>query len=115
VLVAKQGDIFFYDFGPRTDARIEGPHFVVVVQSDALNRLPNYSLSVVVPLSSTGRRSATHVPLEPDKQNGLVHTSYAKCEQVFTFPVERLKDPRGSLSSGHMYMVREALRITLGL
>jgi len=114
-LAASHGDIFFLDFGPRNDARIEGPHYLVVVQANALNELPNYPLTIVTPISSTGRRSGTHVKLEPESKNGLAHTSFVKCEQILTIAAYRLTDKRGALSLTDLYRVKEALRITLGL
>ena len=88
---------------------------MVVVQSNPLNRVPNYPLSIVVPLSSTGKPAATHIRIEASESNGLDHTSFAKCEQILTVPASDLKDRRGTLSPNDLYRIKEGLRISLGL
>ena len=112
---AEQGDIFDYDFGPKQDSRMEGPHPCVVVQTDHLNRVAEYQLSIIVPLSTKGRNSPSHVRVEPSEDNGLRAISFAKCEQIYTVPKEGLITKRGRLSAKDIYRVKEALRAVLSL
>ena len=111
----EQGDIFDYDFGPRSDNRQEGKRPALVIQSDRLNELPNYGLTVIVPLTTKGRPSPTHVSLEPSQLSGLTALSFAKGEQLFTVPVEELGQRRGNISKHELFRVKEALRIVLEL
>jgi len=111
----EQGDIFNFDFGPQHDNRQEGIRSALVVQTDFLNRLDAYSLTIVVPLSRSGRPSPSHVRIEPSKDNGLTDVSFAKCEQIYTVPRDMLADKRGSLSQGDLFAVKEALRLVLSL
>ena len=81
-----RGQIYYIDFGPKQHGNraIEGKHFAVVLQNEKLNRLPDYGLVVLVPITSKKRPSPSYVEIEPTKANGLSVVSFAKCEQVFT-------------------------------
>ena len=112
----KRGDVVQFDFGPRSDSRMEGPHPAIIVQTDLINSITNYSLTILVAVSSVGKEmSPSHVKLEPSEENGLTNTCFAKCEQVFTVPKDQIKEVRGSLSKGEVYRINEALRVVLSL
>ena len=111
----KLGDVFDYDFGPQRDNRQEGMRPAVVVQTNLLNQVDGYSLTIVVPLSRTGRPSPSHVRIEPSAANGLTDVSFAKCEQIYTVSRKGLRQRRGELSPGDLYAVKEALRVVLEL
>lgn len=110
-----QGDIFNFDFGPQHDSRMEGPHPALVVQTDLLNRIAGYELVVIVPLSTKGRNSPSHVALSPSNENGLSELSFAKCEQIYTVPKSGLLQKRGALSQSDLYKVKEALKLVLSI
>lgn len=110
-----QGDVFDFDFGPRGDNRQEGVRPALVIQTDLLNRVEAYSLTIVVPISRKGRPSPSHIRIEPSASNGLTDVSFAKCEQIYTVPRTALKQRRGSVDSGTLYSVKEALRNVLDL
>lgn len=111
----KRGEVYDFDFGPQSDSRMEGPHPAVVVQTDLLNQVEGYSLTIVVPLSTKGRKSASHVSIAPSHENGLDAQSFAKCEQIYTVPTLLLRKRRGQLSKADLYQVGEALKIVLSL
>lgn len=111
----ERGQIFDYDFGPRTDSRQEGKRPVLVLQTDLLNRVQGYGLTIVVPFTTKGRPSPSHVRCEPSTENGLTATSYAKCEQIFTVPISDLGSPRGRLSREDLFAVTEAVKVVLAL
>lgn len=113
--MAERGEVYDYDFGPQLDSRQEGVRPALVVQTDLLNRVTGYGLTLAVPLSRKGRPSPSHIRLEPSVENGLDDVSFAKCEQIFTVPIEGLRRRRGRIAIPDIYRVNEALRVVLGL
>ena len=111
----RQGDIYDFDFGPQRDNRQEGLRPAAVIQTDLLNQVSGYSLTILVPLSRSGRQSPSHVRIEPSEENGLTDLSFAKCEQIFTVPKSQLRAKRGSLSAQGLYSLKEALRNVLAI
>lgn len=109
----KRGDIFSYDFGPQVDSRQAGLRPALIVQTDMLNDLDGYPLTVVVALSTKGRKSPTHVSIKPTKTNGLAQLSFAKCEQIYTVPKGNLMEKHGTLEPQDLRQVDEALVIVL--
>ena len=111
----ERGQLYDFDFGPRKDGRIEGPHSVVIVQTDKLNRLERYALTIVVPVTSKKRESPTYVELQPGSERGLTPTSYAKCDQIYTLPKSELGPLRGQVSKTELYQIGEAVRLVTGV
>lgn len=111
----ERGQIYDYDFGPRHDSRQEGVRPALVVQSDLLNRVLGYGLTIVVPLTSKGRPSPSYVRFDPSDENGLDAVSFAKCEQPYTVAASDLRRMRGKVSRQDMFRVGEALRVVLSL
>lgn len=111
----EQGAIFDHDFGPRQNHLQEGPRPVVVIQSDALNRVENYSNVIVVPLTTRERKAATYASIAPSRENGLDRPSWAICNQIFTIDRSELKAKRGKLQPADFFAIKEGLRIALSL
>ena len=111
----KQGEVYDFDFGPRLDNRQEGKRPALVVQTDLLNQVDGYALTIIVPLSTKGRPSPSHVELQISSENGLDRVSYAKCEQLYTVPKAGLITRRGTLNATDLYRIKEALRLVLAL
>jgi len=88
----------------------------VVVQTDHINRVPNYSLTTVVPLSTKGsERIPSHAKVASSAINGLTSDSFAKCEQIQTVPQAHLRSHLGGLSAVEMARVDATLKKTLAL
>ena len=111
----ERGQIFDFDFGPQPDSRQEGKRPAMVVQTNHLNQLPNYGLTLIGPLSTKGRPSPSHVRIEPTPENGLNDVSFAKCEQIYTVPVNTLGRLRGIAAKDTQFAINEALRTVLSL
>lgn len=111
----RQGDVFDFDFGPQSDNRQEGKRPALVVQTDLLNQVDGYLLTIVVPLSTKGRSSPSHVQIEPTAGNGLSATSFAKCEQIYTVPKAALLSKKGAVGPAELFRIKEALRAVLAL
>ncbi len=113
-MLTERGQVYGFDFGPRPDSRIEGPHSVVVVQSDKLNKLERYTLTIVVPVTSKKRESPTYVELQPGSESGLAVVSYAKCDQIYTVPKSELGSLKGKVSKTELSQIGEALSLVTG-
>jgi mRNA interferase MazF len=111
----ERGGVYWHDFGVPSDSRQAGLRPALVVQSDALNRIRGYALTVVVPLTSRERAAATYVKIEPSERNGLRNVSWAICNQVYTIPKAELIDKAGRVSQEVLGAVDLALMITLGV
>ncbi|MCH7945375.1 MAG: type II toxin-antitoxin system PemK/MazF family toxin [Armatimonadetes bacterium] len=113
-MLTERGQLYGFDFGSRRDNRIEWPHSVVIVQTDKLNRLENYKLTIVVPVTSKKRESPTYVELQPGGESGLTLVSYAKCDQIYTLPKSELGALKGRVSKTELYQIGEAVGLVTG-
>lgn len=111
----EQGDLFWYDFGPRQDHLQEGPRPVLVVQSNGLNVIFGYPNVIIVPVTTKEKQSATYAKLEPTTESGLDRISWAIGNQLFTIDKGRLGAKLGHISRSELYVVKECLRISLAL
>ncbi|HSI73413.1 MAG TPA: type II toxin-antitoxin system PemK/MazF family toxin [Fimbriimonas sp.] len=107
--------LFRHDFGPRRNSIQEGPRPLVVVQTDALNKLDGYPLVIVVPLTTKRKPSATFVQIEPSEQNQLTSTSWAITNQVFTIAKDDLREPIGRVSKTELYGIKDGLKIAFAI
>jgi mRNA interferase MazF len=114
-LKIEQGDVFDYNFGPRQNNLQEGARPVLIVQTDALNRVEGYGNVIVVPLTTKERPSATYVKIEPTRENGLDRTSWAITNQVFTVGKNDLERKRGTITKEGIYAVKNGLKICLSI
>jgi mRNA-degrading endonuclease toxin of MazEF toxin-antitoxin module len=111
----EQGEVYRFDFGPQQQHLQEGKRFLVVVQTDALNRIDGYHLVMVVPTTTKGRPSPSYAKIEPSEANGLTQTSFAICNQVQTFDKARLLQRVGKISKADLYLVKEALKVAFAI
>lgn len=115
-MAAERGEVWLCDFDQHPDSRQNGVRPCVVVQTDHLNRVSNYTLTIVVPLSTKGsEKIPSHAKIAPNATNGLTEVSFAKCEQIQTIPRSHLAKRLGELSAADMADVAGALRKTLTL
>jgi mRNA interferase MazF len=103
-----RGDVYRVAFGEAKGHELRGPHYAVVVQSDA------YPLSTVlmVPLSSSARPTSWRVPVE------IAGTrTYALVEQTLAVDVEtRLREWVTSIAgTEEMAQIDQELAMILGL
>jgi mRNA interferase MazF len=84
-----------------------------VASADLFNRGPA-GLVVVLPITSTVRRLALHVPLRPP-EGGLKVESSILCDAVRSVSQERLLRRWGAVSDVTMAAVEERLRALLAL
>lgn len=111
----EQGQIFRHDFGPRQNHLQEGPRPIVVIQTDALNRLDGYPNVIVVPLTTKEKKSATYAKVEPSAENALNRTSWAIANQIFTLDKGDLKESLGYVTPTELYNIKESLKVSLNI
>src|SRR5438093_13548308 len=86
----RRGDLYWVDWSPGRGSEQTGTRPVLVIQTDAANRNPNYPNTIVLTVTSVRRDVPTHVGLEPSEYNDLKHLSFVKCEQIMTIDKDRL-------------------------
>ncbi len=104
-----RGEIYLVQFPEETKARP-----ALIVSPDVRNRLANDV--IVVPLTTKGHPSITHVFLEAG-EGGLRLLSIAKCEQVTTVPKFTLqRGPLGGqVSLVRMHEIERAIMRAIGV
>jgi mRNA-degrading endonuclease toxin of MazEF toxin-antitoxin module len=110
-----RGDIHIAELHDRGGSAIRGPHPVVVVQTDRLQRS---STVVVVPLTSAARAAEFEPPFLVQvlaRASGLPRDGWAKCDQPLTIPIDLLGGRLGRLDPETIDRMDDALRFVLGL
>ena len=113
-MTVHRGDIFYADLSPVVGSEQGGIRPVLIVQNDVGNK---YSPTVIAAAitSQTGKaKLPTHITLNAEKC-GLSKDSVVLLEQVRTLDKHRLKERMGSLDSGSMTRINQALSISFGL
>ena len=112
----RRGQIWDVDWSPSRGSGQGGVRPALVIQNDRGNTSERFPNTIVATISTKGRDIPFHVRLEPDDQNGLLETSWVKCEQVLTISKTRLiRTSRGSLSPAQLEEVARALKLSLEL
>src|SRR5258708_13760691 len=112
----RKGEIYRIDWSPGRGSEQTGNRPTVGVQSDAGKSNPNYTNTIVVAISKSGRPAPFHVRVESTVKNKLsISPSFIKCEQLMTISKERLTDYIGDLDLGDMQRVDRALKKVMDL
>ena len=109
----KRGDVYMADLDPVIGSEQGGVRPVLIIQNDKGNR---YGTTVIVAAITSRRKKEylpTHVPVE-EGEGGLSKASLVLAEQLRTIEKSRLLRFLGTLSTGAMARVSDALRISLG-
>lgn len=110
----KRGEIYYADLSPVVGSEQGGIRPVLIVQNDVGNKFS----PTVIAAAITSQRDKNNLPthIEVDAQNcGLAKDSVVLLEQVRTIDKRRLKEKMGSLDTGDMGKVNQALSISFGL
>lgn len=114
IMVVKRGDIYYADLSPVVGSEQGGVRPVLIVQNDVGNK---YSPTVIA-AAITSQSDKTNLPthIEVDAGNcGLAKDSIVLLEQVRTIDKRRLREKMGTLDTGDMGKVNEALSVSFGL
>ena len=110
-----RGEVWEVNLDPTIGSEIKKVRPCVVVNRDALARLP---LRIIVPLTEWDPRfgsAAWHVPIDASAENGLTKKSSADTFQVRSISVDRLIRRLGVLSPSTMQAISEGLSLSLAL
>lgn len=108
------GDVVDLDLGPPTGREAGDRHPAIVVTAQrVLDADP--SVVQVVPLTSTVRRFASEIELEPDADNGLLERSAAQCQHLRSVSTTRTDQVRGNVGAVHLRHIRETLGVLLDI
>lgn len=111
----KRGDIYFIDWSPSRGSEQNGIRPSLILQTDKGNSNNNYPNTIVVTISTKGRKIPFHIELKPNTTNGLTEISYVKCEQILTVSKERLYKKIGEISETEIQKVEKAVKLVLGM
>lgn len=111
-MLIKRGDIFFADLDPVVGSEQGGIRPVLVVQNNIGNR--HSPTLVVLPLSTAKKHYLpTHIHIH--SSTTLPKDSIILAEQIRTIDRSRLQSYIGSLDSGMMNKINEAMKISIGV
>ncbi|MBO7368680.1 MAG: type II toxin-antitoxin system PemK/MazF family toxin [Clostridia bacterium] len=112
-MMIKRGELYYADLSPVVGSEQGGIRPVLVVQNDVGNRYSHTVIAVAVTSKLEKARLPTHIELTGECF-GLSRNSVILLEQIRTLDKRRLKDRIGSLPTGVMERVDDALKISLG-
>ena len=107
------GEVFIADLGEPTGHEQGYRRPAVVVSPARYNTMPS-EMVVVVPLTSTNRGLAHHVPLDHVRA-GLDKPCVARCEDVRSLSKARLSRFLGKVTTDDLHEIREMVRVLLDL
>ncbi len=111
----KRGEVWQVNLDPTIGAEIQKIRPCVIVNQNALARLP---LKIIIPLTSWDERFTNapwHVRINPTQQNGLKIESSADTFQVRSISEKRLVKQIGTLVPDVLVKINKALSISLAL
>ena len=97
----RRGEVWYGDLDPTRGHEQAGTRPVLIVSDNNLNSSAA-GLVIAVPFTTRERRVPFHVEVQPP-EGGLKQRSFAKCEDVRSLSVERLKSRIG-------YVTEETLK-----
>ena len=105
------------DFNPARGSEQAGERPALVIQNDVGNANDRYPNTIVLAMSTKGKRVPFHVRIDPARSNGLREITFVKCEQILTIAKARLKGkgPAGRVSAGQLRQVEAATLLAIGI
>lgn len=110
----RRGEIWLVDFDPAAGSEIAKRRPAVVVNDDAVGRLP---LRIVVPITDWKERYGDFVwftRLEPTPENGLVKVSGADSFQVKSISIRRFQRRVGRVTAWQIQNIVDAIALCIG-
>ena len=109
----KRGELYYADLSPVVGSEQGGVRPVLVVQNDTGNKYSPTIIAAAVTSKIHKARLPTHIELP--SAFGLAKDSVILLEQIRTIDKRRLREKMGSLDTGEMGKVNEALSVSFGL
>ena len=110
----KRGDIYYADLSPVVGSEQGGIRPVLIIQNDVGNRYSPTVIAAAITSRQSKTKLPTHIPIEAGGC-GLQKDSVVLLEQVRTLDERRLKEKMGSVDTGAMKAVNQALSVSFGL
>ena len=110
----KRGEIYYADLSPVIGSEQGGVRPVLIVQNDIGNRHSPTVIAAAITSQKDKAKLPTHIPVSADSC-GLTKDSIVLLEQIRTIDKRRLKDKMGTLDTGSMTQINNALQISFGL
>jgi mRNA interferase MazF len=110
----KQGEIWLIDLEPTIGAEMKKTRPAVIVNDDALGRLP---LKIIVPLTDWKENYSVApwmIPITPSAQNGLVKKSSIDCFQIRSVSETRLIKRLGHITFAENLLIQEGIAKVIG-
>ena len=110
----KQGEIWLIDLDPTVGAEMKKTRPAVVVNDDALGRLP---LKIIVPLTDWKDHYSVApwmIPISPSAQNGLTKKSSIDCFQIRSVSETRLLKQIGHITFAEILTIQEGIAKVIG-
>jgi mRNA interferase MazF len=113
----RRGEIWYVDFNPARGSEQAGKRPALVIQNGAGNASGRYPNTIVLAMSTRGKRVPFHVRIDPAKSNGLRETTFVKCEQILTIAKARLSGerPLGRVSASQLRQAEAAVLLAIGI
>lgn len=108
---ARRGEIWLIDLGEPIGREQGRQRPALVVSSDEWNR--HAGMITVLPLTRTKHGLPTRLEIEPDRDNGLDETSYARCEDIRSVIERRLVHRVGTVDMRTMHEAGAIIRTFL--
>lgn len=113
-MTIQRGDIYYADLTPVVGSEQGGIRPVVIIQNNTGNRHSPTVIVAAVTSRLSKHRLPTHIWIGSDFPN-LYRNSMILLEQVRTIDRSRLKEYIGSLNTGQMRRMNQAITVSLGL
>lgn len=108
---ARRGEIWLIDLGEPIGRERGWQRPALVVSSDEWNR--HAGVLTVLPLTRNKHGLPTRLEIEPDRDNGLDETSYARCEDIRSVSERRLVHRVGTVDMRTMQEAGAIIRTFL--
>jgi mRNA interferase MazF len=106
--IPRAGEVWIAYLNPVVGNEQQGNRPVVIVSANWFNDATGGNLVVAVPITSSRKNYATHVPIQPPEAN-MDRDSWAMCEQIRTLSPGRFKRKRGAVSTATLQAIRETI------
>ncbi|MBV1729568.1 MAG: type II toxin-antitoxin system PemK/MazF family toxin [Methanobacterium sp.] len=111
----RRKEVWLLDLDPTKGHELKKTRPVVVVSTDVVNKVPNFSLRIVVPLTSWQKKydKGWFVRIKPNSKNGLNNTSAVDPFQIRSVSTLRFKKKLGKISDLEMSQIEHKLNFLL--
>jgi mRNA interferase MazF len=113
--VLRRGEVYLCAFDPTIGHEIKKTRPALVVQNDIGNRYSPLTIVAAITSSLSPVPYPVEVQIDPTAGNGLDVRSSVRLDQIRTVDRQRLVRRLGTVDSGTLAKIDEALKISLGL